>query len=300
MIDIYYNDNYVIAEEDADTTRKSLQIANELQNQNIEIKDPEFSETLAAHGIHQCHSPEYVESLITGQPEWLAESNHFKWDPKIWDMAVSSTAGLISACSSALVAIRKLPRENWKPHLISGSLSSGLHHASTAKGDGYCTVNGLAITSFLLEDTNITILDFDAHCGGGTVSMLRDLNIDHRVHQYDISTNMFDSYEIDDTHNITISTTDEEYQTDVQTTLDYMVDWEWTELILYNAGVDPYPEISTQALQQRDKAVFNKCITESTPCAFVLAGGYTTSQTEQELVQTHINTIHAAIEACKD
>ena len=99
---------------------------------------------------------------------------------------------------------------------------------------------------------------------------------------------------------MTISTTDEEYQTDVQTTLDYMVDWEWTDLILYNAGVDPYPEISTQVLQQRDKAVFNKCITESTPCAFVLAGGYTTSQTEQELVQTHINTIHAAIEACKD
>ena len=57
------------------------------------------------------------------------------------------------------------------------------YHASTGQGSGYCTVNGLAIAENYFNKSKITIRDFDAHCGGGTVKMLQDLNIDHSVSQ---------------------------------------------------------------------------------------------------------------------
>jgi acetoin utilization deacetylase AcuC-like enzyme len=296
MIDIFYNKHYVAAKEAFDTTRKSKDIAEKIGLNNL--KDPKHAVNLAIHGIQEAHSPEYVESLMTGEPEWLANTNAFDWDEGIWKMAVNSTAGIIAACESVITAMSKLPRENWYPYLIAGSLSSGLHHARRDEGSGYCTVNGLAIAANLLKDQNIVILDFDAHCGGGTISMLRELNIDNRVHQYDISTNMFDSYEADDRHHITIATTDEEYITDVETTLDHFIDWDTTDLILYNAGVDPYPEISHDTLKERDQQVFNKCIEQGTPCVFVLAGGYTNSQDADSLAESHLNTINAANRAC--
>ena len=298
MIDIFYNKHYVAAKEAFDTTRKSKDIAEKIGLNNL--KDPKHAVNLAIHGIHEAHSPEYVESLITGEPDWLAGSNAFDWDEGIWEMAVNSTAGILAACETVISAMSKLPRAEWYPHIISGSLSSGLHHARTDQGSGYCTVNGLAVAANLLKDQTIVILDFDAHCGGGTVSMLRDLKIDERVHQYDISTNMFDSYEADDTHHITIATTDEEYLTDVETTLAYFIDWENTDLILYNAGVDPYPEISHDTLQKRDEAVFNKTATQGTPCVFVLAGGYTQAQTAESLAESHLNTINAANNAIEN
>ena len=139
MIDIFYNKHYVAAQESFDTTRKSADIAAKLGLDNV--MDPKHAVNLAIHGIHEAHSEEYVQSLITGDPKWLAASNGFDWDEGIWKMAANSTAGILAACESVISAMSKLPRENWYPHLIAGSLSSGLHHAKTDQGDGYCTVN---------------------------------------------------------------------------------------------------------------------------------------------------------------
>ena len=145
-----------------------------------------------------------MKALITGDPGYLSETNGFTWDEGIWEMAVNSTAGVLAACKTVLTTTSDRPR-------IAGSLSSGLHHASTGQGSGYCTVNGLAIAANYLNNSEITILDFDAHCGGGTVNMLRDLNIGHRVSQYDLSTNFFDSYDEDENHMISVAKDDEEY-----------------------------------------------------------------------------------------
>ena len=267
---------------DFDTLRKSAEIAQRIPEMLV---DPAYMVDEAIKQILNAHSREYVKALQTGDPEYLSETNGFTWDEGIWEMAVNSTAGVLAACKTVL-------SPDMDASKIAGSLSSGLHHASTGSGSGYCTVNGLAVAANSFKNLNIMILDFDAHCGGGTVNMLRDLGIDHRVSQYDISTNMFDEYDADENHIINIANTDENYLetvTKILTTIDTRYD-----LVLYNAGTDPYPTISHETLKERDKLVFQTCSDNQIPCVFVLAGGYTFSQDMNSLVKSHVNTIKSA------
>jgi len=275
---IYWNHHYVGAEDAFDTTRKSENIVNTIGANNI--TDPHHMIHVADKAIRHGLDIDYYGALKTGIPSQLANSNGFNWEPGIWEMARNSTAGVIAATQTAL------------NQGIAGSLSSGLHHADQNTGAGYCTVNGLAITANWYNDTHITILDFDAHCGGGTVRSLRHYGIDHRVEQYDISTNKYDSYREDETHTINIVKNDNQYLRYVDQTLENINPN--TDLILYNAGTDPYPIISYATMQQRDSMVFMHAKATNTPIAYVLAGGYTWEQTMADLVQTHISTIEAA------
>jgi len=267
---------------DFDTLRKSAEIAERIPEMLV---DPACMVEEATKQILNAHSREYVKALQTGDPGYLSETNGFNWDQGVWEMAVNSTAGVLAACKTVLSPDTNAPK-------IAGSLSSGLHHASTGSGSGYCTVNGLAVAANYLKNSEITILDFDAHCGGGTVNMLRDLGIDHRVSQYDLSTNMFDEYDEDENHMISVAKDDEEYLRKVDgilSDLDPSVD-----LVLYNAGTDPYPTISHATLEERERRVFQACVENGIPCVFVLAGGYTFSQDMNSLVKSHISTIKAA------
>ena len=59
----------------------------------------------------------------------------------------------------------------------AGALSSGLHHASTERGNGFCTFNGLALAARALMDggaNHVLILDLDAHCEGGTYEIVHN------------------------------------------------------------------------------------------------------------------------------
>ena len=276
---IFWNEHYTGAQHAFDTTRKSAEIVEKIGNKNV--TDPKEMLTEAYVEIRTAIDALYFEALEKGDPLYLAESNGFKWDYGIYNMAINSTAGVMSAAAHAL-----------DHNTVAGSLSSGLHHADHKHGSGFCTVNGLAVTANWLYDHHITILDFDAHCGGGTVNMLRHLQIDGRVEQYDLSTNNFDEYTQDVTHNIVISTSDADYMRQVDKIVDNIN--LNTDLVLYNAGTDPYPRISHNTLAERDATVFQYCKDNNIPCAYVLAGGYTMSQTMDELVQSHINTLDAA------
>ena len=282
IVPIFYNDKYVAPATDFDTLRKSAEIAERIHEMLV---DPACMVEEATKQILNAHSREYVKALQTGDPGYLSETNGFNWDEGIWEMAVNSTAGVLAACKTVLSPDTNAPK-------IAGSLSSGLHHARTDSGSGYCTVNGLAVAANSFKNLNITILDFDAHCGGGTVNMLRDLGIDHRVSQYDLSTNMFDEYDEDENHMISIAKNDEEYLRKVDGILAELDPS--LNLVLYNAGTDPFPTISHDTIKERDQRVFKACIKIGVPCVFVLAGGYTFSQDMNSLVNSHLNTIESA------
>lgn len=290
---IYWNERYVNAKHASDTTRKSKEIVNRL---GIEVTtDPSYATSatrsttsIADQAIQDTIHPHYYDALQTGAPTTLSESSGIKWDYSIWETALNSTAGVIYAAADA-----------YRNRRIAGSLSSELNHANNEHGAGFCTINGLAIASnFLIQNSphiKIAILDFDAHCGGGTVTSLRQLGIDTQVEQYDISTSGFDSYRQDNTHTIRHAETDDIYLNAVQEVLNLLPRNEnQIDLVLYNAGTNPYPTISKEALQERDNMVFYETCRSEIPVAYVLAGGYTSDQTMEELVQTHINTINSA------
>ena len=280
---IAYNPKYTIAEHGFDTTRKAQWIAVELQNgavPNSALVDPGSFVDRAKELISEIHSEEYVQALKTGSPSILATSQGFSWDKGIWEMAVNSTAGVIAATELAL-------QEG-----AAGSLSSGLHHARRDSGAGFCTVNGLTATAThakTLVDGRIVILDFDAHCGGGTHSLIKD---DEQIIHLDLSTNGFDSYEpVGENRLIIGNYSDDSYLEEVDEMLNRIPSD--TGLLIYNAGMDSAPMISGETLQIREQHVATWAAERQIPTVFVLAGGYTWSMSKEELVELHLNTIEA-------
>jgi len=279
---IFYHKNYNAAKHESDTTRKSEHIAKYLGFENM--TSPDYLLGVTSCTILDIHDSTYVDSVYRGTNMDLAESQGFDWDAGLGVSAKWSTAGMLAACDYALIN-----------KTIAGTLSTGLHHAKYYHGEGYCTFNGLVAAAHNYYKTrDICILDFDAHCGGGTVSMLNLLGMADKVSQYDICTSDYDEYIPDENHQIISVSNDKQYMEAVHTVLNEKVDWNNVGLILYNAGTDPYPTVRHETLYKRDRMVFNECIRNNVPCAFTIAGGYTWSQSMDSLVQSHVNTVRAA------
>ena len=103
---IFYNDQYVAPSLRLDTTRKSKLIAEKIGLDKV--IDPSLGEAYAIEQICDVHDIEYIESLQSGLPNYLAESNNIRWDSGVWSMAVNSTAGVLAACETAYRGIDKL------------------------------------------------------------------------------------------------------------------------------------------------------------------------------------------------
>ena len=128
----------------------------------------------------------------TGVPRAPAEQQGFLWNAGLWRSVLASNGGVVAAALSAM-------RTG-----VAGSLSSGLHHARRDRGSGFCTFNGLVIAAHEALDGgagSVLILDLDAHCGGGTASLIAD---EPRIWHVDVS----DPSEACDTGGLTGITTE--------------------------------------------------------------------------------------------
>ena len=199
-------------------------------------------------------------------------------------MALNSTAGVLAAVDKAVSV-----------NGISGSLSSGLHHARRESGSGFCTVNGLAAAAqHALEVTDgiVVILDVDAHCGGGTHSLVAGHD---RILHLDLSVNHFDSYKPLGDNRLKILTcqTGQDLNREYLNELDQLLSTvpADTSLVIYNAGMDPFPAISAETLCERESMIASWRKKVDAGLAFVLAGGYTSSMPRNELVDLHLHTL---------
>ena len=287
---IFYNDGYVAPNHSFDTTRKAAWIADAIHETGVpgvELVDPACFTGLAEQVIESIHDTEYVDALRKGEPEGLASSQGFVWDEGIWEMALNSTAGVLGAVTEALASGSS-----------AGSLSSGLHHARAGEGSGFCTVNGLAGAArhaLGLVDGTVVVLDVDAHCGGGTHSLIGH---EERIRHLDLSVSSFDSYAAAGDNRLVLLTRDagragfdRRYLDELDGLLDQIPDD--TGLVAYNAGMDPHPTVSSAALTRRENRVAEWCSVNSVPVTFVLAGGYTHVMAEGQLVDLHMKTVRA-------
>ncbi len=214
------------------------------------------------------------------------------WDALLWRSVRASTGGAIAAAEVAL-------REG-----CAGSLSSGLHHAWRYQGKGYCTFNGLALAAHhaLSSGANsVLILDLDAHCGGGTHSLVAQ---EPRIHHADIAVDPFDYYTPTADNSFELVTDAARYLPAVRELLAHLEDSGGYDLCLYNAGMDPHEGSATgslagiteETLAERERMVFAWCRARAIPVAFVLAGGYISPRLPQErLVALHRLTVETAV-----
>ena len=276
-MNIYYNDDYTKSEFAFDTTRKSAQVAQRITEgrPSISLVSPEVD-----YDPRRVHDSDYVAAVLHGDPEDLAQSQGFIWDEGIYDMALAHSKGLVAATADALNNTTR-----------TGSLSSGLHHARIDEGAGYCTFNGLAAafrTAVDMGATNVLVLDFDAHYGGGTHNILGE---DQRFTQVDVTVSAYDRYFQNDRDLVMLSDHDT-YLDDIEFAL-FFANQRKYDFIIYNAGMDPYnASVTYSQLAKREEMV--REYVGNTPAVFALAGGYTWGDvTMEEVVDLHMLTVDA-------
>ena len=302
---VFWNLDYASSKYAFDTTRKSQNIVNILNQEKhagIEIADPNDSvevsivEKLIADNLND----DYVRALRTGQPTSLSRSQGFDWDENIYPMARAHTHGLVASVNEVTTGGGR-----------AGSLSSGLHHASQSSGMGFCTINGIALSAIYAAENghNTLILDFDAHCGGGT---MKHIYAHKNITQIDVSTNSFDMYSgfseisssqsdsaigstryVDGLHLLIKCNDGNKYMDCIERALhqaEKLVDDK--TLVIYNAGIDVVDtrHIDEEVVAQREHMVSEWI--DGKPAIFALAGGYSSASRDRDsIAKTHILNI---------
>lgn len=200
------------------------------------------------------HDPTYVARILAEKPE-------------IVPSLLASTGGVLDAVDAAL-------RSGY-----SGSLSSGIHHARRGSEAGFCHFNALALACHHAIDHHglqrVGVLDVDAHCGGGTFSLV---GTRPEVWLADVSVQSFDSWSpTSERHHLVVVSHADRYLEHVEHALDHLTAM---DVVLVNAGVDVHEEagthggIDTRTLMRREELIGEWLRSTGTPAAFVLAGGY--------------------------
>ncbi len=291
-MNVFYSPAYIGASYAFETTRKAGWVAASLAAEPIEglvLKGPL---PLTFEQVARVHDEAYVRAVQTGEPLAMAQSQGFTWDAGLWPMLLASNGGAVAAALDAL------------QHGVSGSLSSGLHHASRSTGLGYCTFNGLVMAALAALDAgakSVLILDLDAHCGGGTASLIQD---EPRIWQFDVSVDPYDRYESSERCELRLVTDAGQYLNEIDQGLSALAQRApGFDLCLYNAGMDPFEGCADGALQgitrellaMRERKVFDWCHQQHLPVAFMLAGGYIGAGLDQAgLTGLHRLTLEAA------
>lgn len=250
------------------------------------------------------HTPEYIEAIRSGEPRALAESQKFPWHASLFPSVCLTNGGVLAAARQALKSG------------VAAALASGFHHAHAERGEGFCTFNGLVVAADALhadaQISRVAILDLDLHYGNGTALLapsrphLQALSIygnDYweNVNYPDPSTRRHEDGWNHRSAALPNGSGRRELLDQLSSSLPWLINDGVPDLLLYQAGADPYFEdpysrlrLDHADLQARDKYVFEFVHEHGIPIAWVLAGGYTPDLSK--VVAVHVNTFAAALE----
>lgn len=284
---VYYCDNYVSSASRMETVNKSRWMAERMVKEGLGnmIYAPS---PLQREELYETHNKDYVNSLYDLKFRRGAAVGG-SWDASLLNSIAHSNGGIRDAVLTA------------HKEQVAGSLSSGLHHAGSDYGTGFCQVNGLAMGALMAKELGykVGILDVDAHCGGGTAQILHKTDIVIA----DVSTNTFDEWGTLYTNPVqslkivdTYYNQESDYLGEVQNALNYLKN-KGCNFIMHNAGMDPSLDgVSFETLKKREKLVADFCFANNMKVVWVLAGGYLSSYygiNENVLTDLHMSTLYA-------
>jgi acetoin utilization deacetylase AcuC-like enzyme len=248
------------------------------------------------------HTPAYVTAVRTGTPRALAESQKLPWSPALWPSVLLTNGAIVAAARRARAAG------------LAAALASGFHHAHADHGEGFCTFNGLVVAAEALRAAGaahtVAVLDLDLHYGNGTASLCASrpwlFNCSIYGNDYHANTPYKDVVvrrHADGPNHVSVALPNGSGRDVLLDALARgtaaVLAWGRPDLVLYQAGADPYREdpyspldLDHDDLRERDRWVFDWAQRQALPLAWVLAGGYTPDVSK--VVAVHLGTFEAA------
>jgi len=269
--------------------RDALVAAHDVEPERLLDPDPAPREDLLL-----VHTAEYLEDLA-----------ELRWTPRTLYSELPLTPEIVRAYRLAAGGTTLAAREA----LSSGfgiQLGGGFHHAFADRAEGFCYINDLAVAiRVLLRDGRIAraaVVDLDVHQGNGTAAIFRG---DARV--FTLSLHQELNYPMPKQHGVLDvglpnGIGDAEYLRLLDGALQRV--WEFApEIVLYQAGADPYREdllgglmLTFEGLEARDHRVLEGCATRRIPAVVTLGGGY--ARDRNDTVRIHATTCRIAMRLC--
>ena len=181
---------------------------------------------------------------------------------------------------------------------FAANSAGGSHHALADTGAGFCVFNDLAIAAVQLETEGVRtlIVDCDVHQGDGTAALTagRPGIATYSIH----AAKNFPVRKARSTLDVPLAdgTGDDAYLDTLETTLTPLLDDFAPDLILYQAGVDPFDgdrlgrlSLTQHGLDRRETLIARLAMSRGLPLASTVGGGYGTDALE--IARRHVRAI---------
>ncbi len=170
-------------------------------------------------------------------------------------------------------------------HGYAANTAGGSHHALANTGAGYCVFNDLAVAAVRLVEEGraerVLVVDCDVHQGDGTAALLagRQGVATYSIH----AAKNFPVRKACSTLDVALpdGVDDDGYLDALDRSLVPMLDEMRPDLILYQAGVDPFAgdrlgrlALTLDGLERRERFVAGLAIDRGIPIASTVGGGY--------------------------
>lgn len=188
---------------------------------------------------------------------------------------------------------------------LAFNVAGGTHHAYRDRGEGFCLLNDVAVSSQYLLDNelakNILVVDLDVHQGNGTAkifehekrvftfSMHGERNYPMQKEKSDLDVELKDGIK------------DDEYLKKLRSSLDYIIGKYSPDFLFFQSGVDVLSTdklgrlgLSKDGCKERDRIVLDFAKSLDLPVVTTMGGGY--SQKISDIVEAHSNTYRLGME----
>ena len=231
-------------------------------------------ETMPRAWIEAVHDPDYVAEVLSAKvPPEKERRIGFKVNAVMARRSPLVVGG--TWCAAHLALERG----------YAANSAGGSHHALAATGAGYCIFNDLAIVAVRLVEQGVVervmVVDCDVHQGDGTAALTAGRS---GITTYSIHAEKnFPVRKARSTLDVALpdGTGDAAYLGALETTLAPMLDRERPDIVLYQAGVDPFGgdrlgrlALSEEGLIARERLIARLMIARGIPLASTVGGGY--------------------------
>lgn len=239
--------------------------------------------------LEAVHDPDYVAEVMEARvPAAKQRRIGFPVTPAVAERAATVPGGTWLAAQLAL------------RHGFAANSAGGSHHALADTGAGYCVFNDLAIAAVrLVEEGSVDrllVVDCDVHQGDGTAALLagRPGIATYSIH----ADKNFPARKARSTLDVPLADGlgDAAYLATLEETLTPLLDEVRPQVVLYQAGVDPFAGdrlgrlgLTLDGLQRRERLVGGLMRERGIPLASTVGGGY--GDDAMEIARRHVAAI---------